>query len=154
MIETRPEVFVDAHSRWMFQGNEVTHEGVLAYFKANLYLEDGGYFILNRHGDRVEKAHISVLNFPLFALSLAASPDGVLTLLLDTKEQVQIAERDLFVYGEDVLFFFHPERGAAVRLRASAMMHAMNEIEESNGQLCWKSGLPVSRFSGELFQRA
>lgn len=153
MIETRPGVSVDAQARWMFQGNEVTHDGVLAYFKANLYLENEVYSILNRHGENLEKAVLdSVLNFPLFAVSLASGAAGMLALVLDTHEQIEIQQKDLLFFGEDILFFFHPERGVPVRLRASAMTHAMNEVDEVNGGYRWKSGDRVSIFSGTLFK--
>ena len=144
---------MDAQARWMFQGNEVTHDGVLAYFKANLYLENEVYFILNRHGENLEKAVLdSVLNFPLFAVSLASGAAGVLALILDTHEQIQIQQKDLLFFGENTLFFFHPERGVPIRLRASAMTHAMNEVDEVNGGYRWRSGDRVSIFSGTLFE--
>lgn len=131
---------MDAHGRWMFEGREVTHPGVLAYFKGHLHLEDS-YYILNRHGEKVEKAYLDgVQGFPLFALS-AGLTQNRLTFILDTGENVEIDRSCLFVSVPDVLFFFHPERGVPVRLKASAMMHAMEFMNETDGRLRWTDGV-------------
>ncbi len=128
----------------MFEGREVTHPGVLGYFKMNLHLEDGGYFILNRHGENVEKGYLDrVEGFPLFAVSASVDKEGRLTFTLDTGELAAISRSELFVCGTDALFFFHPQRGVPVRLKASAMMHAMDLMDEQNAGLVWKDGTAV-----------
>lgn len=151
MIETRPGVSIDESSRWMFEGREVTHPGVLAYFKLNLHRQDGQYFILNTHGQNVEKGVLdSVRGFPLFALSVSFEENS-LAFLLDTGERTTIERSNLFTVGSDVLFFFHPVRGTPVRLKSSAMVQVMEAMDEVRGRLIWQEDEPVSVFTGRLF---
>lgn len=128
----------------MFEGREVTHPGVLAYFKINLYLENDIYFIFNRHGEKLEKAYLDrVEAFPLFALSASLEEDR-LSFLLDSGEKTLVHRSMLFASGSDILFFYHPERGVPVRLKTSAMMHAMDYMNEQEGRLVWKDGSAVA----------
>lgn len=151
MIETKPGISINQSARWIYQGSEITHEGVLLYFRQNLYREDNRYFILNKHGDGMEKAWLdSVDSFPLAAVS-ALFDQTRIDLLLETGERVLIDREKVYARGENVLFFFHPDRGIPVRLRASAMVQTMDAVDEVAGRLVWRDAEPLAVYEGRLF---
>ena len=103
-METRPGIEVDENGQWLYQKMPIRNEGVLRYFKSNLYRVPGRFYILNRFGELREEAYLdAVRGFPLHALRVEvhserhSSRPAYLQIRLDSGEDTDRSGRAMRV---------------------------------------------------------
>jgi hypothetical protein len=141
-LETNTDISIDEEGQWWNAGERLIHEGVLFYFKSNLYRSASGrYFIYSESGNRAETGWLhSVRGFPVFADRAIVEPEkAVVHLILETGLILNRSPDGLYVGGADLIWIElfpseqHPSRGdrpIPVRLRSIAMSALAPYLEE------------------------
>lgn len=141
-LEAITDIHVDERGQWWNATERLIHEGILFFFKSNLYrAADGRFFIRSEFGDRTETGWLrAVRGFPIFADRALVEPErGVVRLVLDNGlilerrgEQLSVGDADL-VWTDLLPSEQHPalgERSVPVRLRPGAMSSLAAFLEE------------------------
>lgn len=140
--ETNTDIHVDERGQWWNATERLIHEGVLFFFKSNLYrAADGRFFICGKFGDHTETGWLrAVRGFPIFAVRAHVEPERRLVrLALDNGLILERRGEQLFVGDVDLVWTDllpseqHPalgERSLPVRLRPGAMVALTSFLEE------------------------
>ncbi len=141
-LETVTDIRVDERGEWWNGTERLIHEGILFFFKSNLYrASDGRFFIRNQFGERTETGWLrEVRGFPLFADRVLIEPEsGIIRLVLDNSLILERKPRELYIGGADLVWTDllpseqHPtlgEKAIPVRLRPGAMSSLAAYLEE------------------------
>lgn len=106
-LQTETQIKIDANDQWWNGEQSIIHEGILLYFKQNLFRDENGrYFIHNQFGDKHEYGWLeSVLGFCLHVESIRVhAKTQSLTLLLNTHTKIERHATEVYVGGESVLW--------------------------------------------------
>jgi len=141
-MRSRSGIKIDPFDHWIYQGLEIVQPDILSYFRQNLH-RDHCYYIHNQFGALIEQGDLDeVKGFPIHATSATLIGAGF-KFLLDSEEYITIPFEAILASEPDCLFFEIPERRVPVRLKASAMTHASNSLEERDDQIYWTDGTPL-----------
>ena len=115
MRELDLDLIILENENWEYEGKLMIQEGVLDYFKENLFYEKPkGFYIINKHGELAEKAFLKVYGFPIHIsnahIDISAKSSsvndglGVSTYSEKRREPVFIPIHNVYRWGEDVLW--------------------------------------------------
>ena len=143
------EIIIDSSSRWFFRGNEITLDTVLAYFRENLYEDEGGIYIFNSYGNLSEKGYVTCIGYPLKIVDLE-SQENSLSFIGDNKSKLSMKETDIFVDPDNRLLVRKKDEKRLLYVCSRDVHTRLGDyIEDENGNFFLKYGnysLPIQEF--------
>ncbi|MBW7857760.1 MAG: hypothetical protein H3C43_05605 [Leptonema sp. (in: Bacteria)] len=104
---TQTQIKIDSNDRWWNGDQPLIHDGILLYFKQNLFKDQSGrYFIHNQFGDKHEYGSLhSVVGFCIHVESIIIdSTNATLRLYLDTTTIVERHASEIYIGGENIVW--------------------------------------------------
>jgi hypothetical protein len=92
--------WLDKNGRWHNEHGEFEHKKIIDYFHSSIERDEDGYYLSQKREDVQEKVYFHYEDTALFALDLIKN--NVITLILNTKKQVKLKPRNLFIRGDNL----------------------------------------------------
>ena len=92
--------WLDKNGRWQNANGEFEHKRIIDYFHSSIKRDENGYYLSQRRGNVQEKVYFHHEDTALFAVDLIKDND--IMLLLNTKKQIKLKPRNLFIRGDDL----------------------------------------------------
>ena len=92
--------WLDKNGRWHNAHGEFEHRKIIDYFHSSIKRDESGYYLSQRRGSVQEKVYFHYEDTALFAVDLIKNND--IMLILNTKKQIKLKPRNLFIRGDDL----------------------------------------------------
>ena len=92
--------WLDKNGRWRNAHGEFEHKKIIDYFHSSIKRDENGYYLFQKRGDVQEKVYFHYEDTALFAVDLIKDND--ITLILNTKKQIKLKPRNLFISDDDL----------------------------------------------------
>jgi hypothetical protein len=93
--------WLDKNGRWHNAHGEFEHKKIIDYFHSSIKRDENGYYLFQKRENVQEKVYFHYEDTALFAVDLIKDND--ITLILNTKKQIRLKPRNLFI-REDNLY--------------------------------------------------
>ncbi|MGD8881301.1 MAG: MFS transporter permease [Desulfobacterales bacterium] len=93
--------WLDKNGRWHNANGEFEHKKIIDYFHSSIKRDENGYYLFQKRENVQEKVYFHHEDTALFAVDLIK--DNVITLILNTRKQIKLKPRNLFI-REDNLY--------------------------------------------------
>ncbi len=101
VIDKEQAVFwLDRHGRWRNAHGPFENPKIIAFFHAHIRRDAGGWHVLQRYDDCLEKVYFHCEDTALFAFDLLTPPP--VTVVLNTGKKLPLMPRKLLIAGEDL----------------------------------------------------
>jgi hypothetical protein len=92
--------WLDKNGRWHNEHGKFEHKKIIDYFHSSIKRDENGYYLSQKREDVQEKVYFHYEDTALFAVDLIIDMDT--TLVLNTKKQIKLKPRNLFIRGDDL----------------------------------------------------
>jgi hypothetical protein len=92
--------WLDKNGRWHNTHGEFEHKRIIDYFHSSIKRDENGYYLFQKRGDVQEKVYFHYEDTALFAVDLIKDND--IRLILNTKKQIKLKPRNLFIREDDL----------------------------------------------------
>ena len=92
--------WLDKNGRWHNAHGEFEHLKIIDYFHSSIKKDKNGYYLFQERENLLEKVYFRYEDTALFAVDLIKDTD--ITLILNTKKQIKLMPRNLFIRGDDL----------------------------------------------------
>jgi hypothetical protein len=99
---------LDGRGRWCNAHGVFRNRRISDYFHSAIRRDEGGYFLCQERGDRLEKVYFPYEDTALFAVDVEVAAD--IRLRLNTRREMVLVPEDLFVAGESLYMTRDGER--------------------------------------------
>jgi hypothetical protein len=96
----RAVFWLDKNGRWHNEHGEFEHKKIIAYFHSSIQRDENGYYLSQKRENVYEKVYFHYEDTALFAVDLIKDND--VTLILNTKKQIKLKPRNLFIREDDL----------------------------------------------------
>ncbi len=92
--------WLDKNGRWHNVHGEFKHKKIIDYFHSSIKKDKNGYYLFQERENLREKVYFHYEDTALFAVDLIKDKD--ITLILNTKRQIKLKPKNLFIRGDDL----------------------------------------------------
>jgi hypothetical protein len=92
--------WLDKNGRWHNVHGEFKHKKIIDYFHSSIKKDKNGYYLFQERENLREKVYFRYEDTALFAVDLIKDTD--IMLILNTKKQIKLKPRNLFIRGDDL----------------------------------------------------
>ena len=92
--------WLDKNGRWHNVHGEFKHKKIIDYFHSSIKKDKNGYYLFQERENLREKVYFRYEDTALFAVDLIKDTD--ITLILNTKKQIKLKPRNLFIRDDDL----------------------------------------------------
>ena len=92
--------WLDKNGRWHNAHGEFEHQKIIDYFHSSIKRDENGYYLFQERENLREKVYFRYEDTALFAVDLVKDND--ITLVLNTKKQIKLKPRNLFIRDDDL----------------------------------------------------
>ena len=121
--------WLDKNGRWHNAHGEFEHKKIIDYFHSSIKRDENGYYLFQKRGDVQEKVYFHYEDTALFAVDLIIDKDT--TLVLNTKKQIKLKPRSLFIRGDDLYMRMGEE---TIKFTERGLMKISDLLEYDNDQ--------------------
>jgi len=119
---------LDRNGRWQHEGGPFRHRRIIQHFHRSIRRDPGGYFLLQDHGEFLEKVYFPVEDTALFVFDRL--PGEGVRLRLNTGHTIRLKPRCLLLKGEDL---YMEDRGERIKFVERGLLAVADLIEEVDG---------------------
>lgn len=147
------EIRITESGKWLFRGQEITQENVLAFFKKNIREDDLGIYITNAYADKVEHGYLEAKCIFLKIENAIETSEGIF-LQAEDETLTPISEFYFYSDKEEKLFCMR-KTDKLIKFKLNRKSHDFisNLLEEDNGRYFLKTKeyeIPVIEYSGKI----
>ena len=121
--------WLDKNGRWHNAHGEFEHKKIIDYFHSSIKRDENGYYIFQKRGDVQEKVYFHYEDTALFAVDLIKDKDT--TLVLNTRKQVRLMPRNLFIRSDNLYMRMREE---TIKFTERGLMKISDLLEYDNDQ--------------------
>ena len=121
--------WLDKNGRWHNAHGEFEHKKIIDYFHSSIKRDENGYYLFQKRGDVQEKVYFHYEDTALFAVDLIKDKDTA--LVLNTKKQIKLKPRNLFIRGDDLYMRLGDE---TIKFTERGLMKISDLLEYDNDQ--------------------
>ena len=121
--------WLDKNGRWHNAHGEFEHKKIIDYFHSSIKRDENGYYLFQKRGDVQEKVYFHHEDTALFAVDLIKDND--ITLMLNTKKQIKLKPRNLFIRDDDLYMRMGEE---TIKFSERGLMKISDLLEYDNDQ--------------------
>ena len=92
--------WLNKNGRWHNAHGEFQHKKIIDYFHSSIKKDENGYFLFQERENLREKVYFHYEDTALFAVDLIIDKD--ITLILNTKKQIKLKPRSLFIRDDNL----------------------------------------------------
>jgi len=92
--------WLNANGRWHNAHGEFQHKKIIDYFHSSIQKDEKGYYLFQERGNLREKVYFHYEDTALFAVDLIKDED--ITLILNTKKQLKLKPKNLFIKNDNL----------------------------------------------------
>jgi hypothetical protein len=121
--------WLDKNGRWHNEHGEFEHKRIIDYFHSSIKRDETGYYLSQKRDNIREKVYFHYEDTALFAVDLIKDED--ITLILNTKKQVKLKPRNLFIREDDLYMQLGAE---TIKFTERGLMKISDLMEYENDQ--------------------
>jgi len=121
--------WLDKNGRWHNAHGEFEHKKIIDYFHSSIKRDENGYYLSQKRGDVQEKVYFHYEDTALFAVDLIKDKDT--TLVLNTRKQVRLMPRNLFIRSDNLYMRMREE---TIKFTERGLMKISDLLEYDNDQ--------------------
>jgi len=121
--------WLDKNGRWHNAHGEFEHKKIIDYFHSSIKKDENGYYLFQERENLREKVYFHYEDTALFAVDLIKEKD--ITLILNTKKQIKLKPRNLFIRGDDLYMSTGEE---TIKFAERGLMKISDLLEYDNDQ--------------------
>ena len=121
--------WLDKNGRWHNAHGEFEHKKIIDYFHSSIKRDENGYYLFQTRGDVQEKVYFHYEDTALFAVDLIKDKDT--TLVLNTRKQVRLMPRNLFIRSDNLYMRMREE---TIKFTERGLMKISDLLEYDNDQ--------------------
>jgi hypothetical protein len=121
--------WLDKNGRWHNAHGEFEHKKIIDYFHSSIKRDENGYYLSQKRADVQEKVYFHYEDTALFAVDLIK--DNVITLILNTKKQIKLKPRNLFIHDDNLYMRMGVE---TIKFTERGLMKISDLLEYDNNQ--------------------
>ena len=121
--------WLDKNGRWHNAHGEFEHKKIIDYFHSSIKRDENGYYLFQKRGAVQEKVYFHYEDTALFVVDLIKDKDT--TLVLNTKKQIKLKPRSLFIRGDDLYMRMGAE---TIKFGERGLMKISDLMEYDNDQ--------------------
>ena len=121
--------WLDKNGRWHNAHGEFEHKKIIDYFHSSIKRDENGYYLFQKRGDVQEKVYFHYEDTALFAVDLIKDND--ITLILNTRKQIKLKPRNLFIREDDLYMRMGAE---TIKFGERGLMKISDLMEYDNDQ--------------------
>ena len=121
--------WLDKNGRWHNAHGEFEHKKIIDYFHSSIKRDENGYYLFQKRGDVQEKVYFHYEDTALFAVDLIKDKDT--TLVLNTRKQVRLMPRNLFIRNDNLYMRMREE---TIKFTERGLMKISDLLEYDNDQ--------------------
>ena len=121
--------WLDKNGRWHNAHGEFEHKKIIDYFHSSIKKDQNGYYLYQERENLREKVYFRYEDTALFAVDLIKDED--ITLILNTKNQIKLKPRNLFIRGDDLYMRMGEE---IIKFTERGLMKISDLLEYENDQ--------------------
>ena len=121
--------WLDKNGRWHNAHGEFEHKKIIDYFHSSIKRDENGYYLFQKRGDVQEKVYFHYEDTALFAVDLIKDNDT--TLVLNTRKQVRLMPRNLFIRSDNLYMRMREE---TIKFTERGLMKISDLLEYDNDQ--------------------
>ena len=99
--------WLDKNGRWHNAHGKFQHKKIIDYFHTSIKKDENGYYLFQERENLREKVYFHYADTALFAVDLIM--DKNITLILNTKKQVPLKPKNLFMQNDNLYMRLGPE---------------------------------------------
>jgi hypothetical protein len=92
--------WLDENGRWHNVDGEFEHNKIIDYFHSSIKRDENGYYLFQERENLREKVYFHYEDTALFAVDLIKDDD--IQLKLNTKKQIKLKPRNMFIRGDNL----------------------------------------------------
>ncbi len=119
--------WLDKNGRWHNEHGKFEHKKIIDYFHSSIKRDEDGYYLSQKREDVQEKVYFHYEDTALFAVDLIIDKDT--TLVLNTKKQIKLKPRNLFIRGDDLYMRMGEE---TIKFTERGLMKISDLLEYNN----------------------
>jgi hypothetical protein len=119
--------WLDKNGRWHNEHGEFEHKKIIDYFHSSIKRDENGYYLSQKRETIHEKVYFHYEDTALFAVDLIKDND--VTLILNTKRQIKLKPRNLFIREDDLYMRMGQE---TIKFTERALMKISDLLEYEN----------------------
>ena len=119
--------WLDKNGRWHNAHGEFEHKKIIDYFHSSIKRDENGYYLFQKRGDVQEKVYFHYEDTALFAVDLIKDKDT--TLVLNTRKQVRLMPRNLFIRSDNLYMRMREE---TIKFTERGLMKISDLLEYDN----------------------
>lgn len=121
--------WLDKNGRWHNAHGEFEHKKIIDYFHSSIKKDETGYYLFQERENLREKVYFHYEDTALFAVDLIKEKD--ITLILNTKKQIKLKPRNLFIRADDLYMSMGEE---TIKFAERGLMKISDLLEYDNDQ--------------------
>ena len=121
--------WLDKNGRWHNAHGEFEHKKIIDYFHSSIKRDENGYYLFQKREDVQEKVYFHYEDTALFAVDLIKDKDT--TLVLNTRKQIKLMPRNLFIRGDNLYMRMGAE---TIKFTERGLMKISDLLEYDNDQ--------------------
>ena len=121
--------WLDKNGRWHNQHGEFEHKKIIEYFHSSIKRDENGYYLSQKREGVQEKVYFHHEDTALFAVDLIKEDN--ITLILNTKKQIKLKPRNLFIRADDLYMRMGDE---TIKFTDRGLMKISDLLEYENDQ--------------------
>jgi hypothetical protein len=121
--------WLDKNGRWHNAHGEFEHKKIIDYFHSSIKRDENGYYLSQKRENVQEKVYFHHEDTALFAVDLIKDND--IKLILNTKKQIKLKPRNLFIRDDDLYMRMGEE---AIKFSERGLMKISDLLEYDNDQ--------------------
>jgi len=121
--------WLDKNGRWHNAHGEFEHKKIIDYFHSSIKKDENGYYLFQERENLREKVYFHYEDTALFAVDLIKEKD--ITLILNTKKQIKLKPRNLFIRADDLYMSMGEE---TIKFAERGLMKISDLLEYDNDQ--------------------
>ena len=121
--------WLDKNGRWHNAHGEFEHKKIIDYFHSSIKKDENGYYLFQERENLREKVYFHYEDTALFAVDLIKEKD--ITLILNTKKQIKLKPRNLFIRADDLYMRMGEE---TIKFAERGLMKISDLLEYDNDQ--------------------
>ena len=119
--------WLDKNGRWHNVHGEFKHKKIIDYFHSSIKKDKNGYYLFQERENLREKVYFRYEDTALFAVDLIKNTD--IMLILNTKKQIKLKPRNLFIRGDDL---YMRMGGETIKFTERGLMKISDLLEYDN----------------------
>ena len=128
--------WLDKNGHWHNAHGKFQHRKVIDYFHASIKRDANGYYLFQEREDIREKVYFHFEDTALFVVDLMERKENDIRLILNTKKQVKLKPRSLFIRGNSLYMRMGEE---TVKFAERGLMKISDRLEFKKDQYFIKS---------------